>query len=591
MMIAGFTIALMSTSIQAQPQVLTLAEARAILEKTATTRLAPDLSALSPGEKKAVAELLEAGKLFQELYEIERHHQALAARQKIEDAKGEEARVLRELYWLNSGPIAATLDNRRLPIVGVDAPVPGRNVYPWGITRDEIEKFLEKEPARRDEILGERTVVRRATKENLARDLSQLERHPALAVLHPALENLLRSLQKKTDAADLYAVPYPVAYADRMMKIYRHLVRAADAVEQSDPEFARYLRNRSRDLLSNDYESGDASWVTGEFRNLNAQIGSYETYDDALYGNKAFHSLSLLKKNVEATDTLRSALGGLSEIEKSLPYESRRRVREEIPVGVYEVVADFGQARGGNTATILPNDALHARRYGRTILMRENILKHPEIFAASKKIWAAAVAEPFEADLSPAGEFNRTLWHEIGHYLGVDVDVRGRDLGLALGEYADALEEMKADLVSLHAGPQLRARGYYDDATLRALQAGGVRRTLQNNKPRSDQPYQTMQLMQFNYFLENGLIRFDPITTSLSIDYSKYPETVRELLRHVLEVQRSGEKDKAKAFFERWGAWRPEVHEALAAKIREAQGARFRIFRYAALDGKNRDGL
>ena len=37
-----------------------------------------------------------------------------------------------------------------------------------------------------------------------------------------------------------------------------------------------------------DYESGDAAWVTGHFKNLNAQIGSYETYDDELYGVKTF---------------------------------------------------------------------------------------------------------------------------------------------------------------------------------------------------------------------------------------------------------------------------------------------------------------
>jgi hypothetical protein len=29
--------------------------------------------------------------------------------------------------------------------------------------------------------------------------------------------------------------------------------------------------------VSNDYESGDASWVTGRFTHLNAQIGAYET--------------------------------------------------------------------------------------------------------------------------------------------------------------------------------------------------------------------------------------------------------------------------------------------------------------------------
>ena len=33
------------------------------------------------------------------------------------------------------------------------------------------------------------------------------------------------------------------------------------------------------------------------------------------------------------------------------------------------MIADFGQARGGNTATILPNESYLARRYGRTILL------------------------------------------------------------------------------------------------------------------------------------------------------------------------------------------------------------------------------
>ena len=77
-------------------------------------------------------------------------------------------------------------------------------------------------------------------------------------------------------------VPYSVAYADELIKSFGLLNEAADAVEKDDEEFAKYLRNRARDLLSDDYESGDAAWVTGRFKNLNAQIGSYETYDDEL---------------------------------------------------------------------------------------------------------------------------------------------------------------------------------------------------------------------------------------------------------------------------------------------------------------------
>jgi len=275
--------------------------------------------------------------------------------------------------------------------------------------------------------------------------------------------------------------------------------------------------------------------------------------------------MSILLLNEKATTELRSALGGLQAIENALPYENRKRVREDIPVGVYQVIADFGQARGTNTATILPNDALFSRRYGRTILMRENILKNPDILAAAERIWKAATNPAHAADFGPDGNFQRTLWHEIGHYLGPNGD--------ALEDYADSIEEMKADLVSLFALHRMK------HPSLRAVQASGIARTLQNVKPRRDQPYQTMQLIQFNWFLDKGLITAGP---TLTIDYERYPEAVESLLREVLKLQHEGDKAAAAAFFDKWTTW-TDQHEKLAAIIREAQGPRFRLVRYAAL--------
>jgi hypothetical protein len=374
-----------------------------------------------------------------------------------------------------------------------------------------------------------------------------------------------------------YAVPYAVAYGQELTRAHTLLLRAADTIESSDSEFARYLRNRARDLVTNDYESGDASWVTGRFKKLNAQIGAYETYDDALYGVKAFHGMSILLSNEKATAELRRALGGLQAIEDALPYESDKRVREDIPVGVYDVIADFGQARGTNTATILPNDALFSRRYGRTILLRQNIMTHPDIFAADMRVWRAATVDAHAGDLAAEGNFQRTLWHEIGHYLGVDRDRQGRTLDVALQDYADAVEEMKSDLVSLFALHRM------NHASLRAIQASGIRRTLQNVKPRPDQPYQTMQLVQFNWFLDKGLLKADPSTARLTVDYSKYEETVTSLLREVLALQHNGDKEATAAFFAKWTAWTPQLHEKLAKRISDAQGARWRIVKYAAL--------
>jgi len=259
-------------------------------------------------------------------------------------------------------------------------------------------------------------------------------------------------------------VPYAVACADQLMRVYGLLHQSADDLQKD--EFARYLRNRARDLLSNDYESGDASWVTGHFKNLNAQIGAYETYDDELYGVKTFFAFSLLLTRQQETAALRQAMKGLQALEDSLPYDHHKEVREDIPVGVYDVVADFGQARGGNTATILPNESYLARRYGRTILLRANIMREPNIFASTSRSFAAAVGEEQARGLTNEGNFYRTLWHEVGHYLGVDRTKNGRDLDEALQDDANTLEEMKADLVSLFVAEALRKQGYYSDSQL-----------------------------------------------------------------------------------------------------------------------------
>jgi hypothetical protein len=560
---------------------------RPILEKTMTVRLAPDLSALDPGERLAVRRLLEAGRVSQHLYEDMLHRDAARVRRELARATAgpdvpAAVRGMADLHRLNQGPIVTTLDNERLPILGADSLVPGRNVYPWGVARAEIDAYLERHPAEREEILDPRTAVRRADTASLRADLATLRRHPALDVLHPGLAGRLRARLAKPSPGGFYAVPYAVAYADTLLRIHRLLHEAADAVRATDPEFAGYLRLRARDLLANDYEGGDAAWVTGSFGRLNAEIGAYETYDDELYGVKAFPALSLLVRDAQRTGELRAAIRGLQDFENSLPYQPHKRVREDIPVGIYDVVADFGQSRGTNTASILPNESEHARRYGRTILLRRNIMADDGLIAVSRATFEAAVAPEHHADFDPQGGFYRTLWHEIGHYLGPDRDRANRELDLVLAEESGTFEEMKADLVSLFVARELHRRGHYDDRRLRGVHASGILRTLQKNRPRPDQVYQVMQLMQFNWYLDRGLLTFDPGTKKLSIHYQRYDEAVASLLAQVLEIQLAGDLAAARSFIERWTAW-DERHQALADAMRASETSRFRLVRYAAL--------
>lgn len=547
-----------------------------ILQRTQRLHLAADVSALSPGEQAAVRELLAAGERMHRLYMAQRHPQALAAQAYL-DAHPELAGE-RDLFRLNAGPIASTLDNTREAFLTVAPEAPARNVYPPGATRAALDTFFAAHPERRDELLDDHAAVWAATPENRRRALAALDRHPALDALHPGLRDRLRTSET------YLAVPYSVAYAEDIFFVYDRLNAAAAHVESGDPAFARYLRLRARDLLTDDYEAGDAAWVSGRFTgNLNAQIGAYETYDDALYGVKTFFSLSLLVRDRPRSDELQAALGDIQTVENALPYQHHREVRSDIPVGVYNIIADFGQARGANTATILPNEAYLARQYGRTILMRGNILLNEEQFAETHRAFAAAMIPGQADDIAAEGAFYRTLWHEIGHYLGVDQTADGRDLDAALEDTADLLEEMKADLVSLEAARILHQRGRISDAQLRSIYASGVRRVLQKNRPRREQPYQTMQLIQWNWFMERGALRFED--GRLGIDYARYPEAVTSLLRDVLALQRAGDRAGASAFVDRWTTWTPELHEAIASRMRDSERTRYTLVTYEAIDG------
>ena len=573
-----------------------------LIDKTQTIHLNPDLGGLSEAQRTAVQKLLAVGQIFQQLYEQQRHPEALSSYQALEalDKKSgskPETHNLLTLYRLFQGPIASTLDNKREPFLPVSPTRPGKNVYPWGVTKEELESgspLTKPTIQSKEQLLDSRTVVRVARPNNLREDIERLMKYPALQTLHPhlleqlrQLENDRRAFQPRNRQPDVtigfYAVPYSVAYADELMKAYGLLNDAADALTKEDEEFARYLRNRARDLLSNDYESGDASWVTGRFKNLNAQIGSYETYDDELYGVKTFFAFSLLLTRQQETRALREAMKGLQALEDSLPYQQHKKVREDIPVGVYDVIADFGQARGGNTATILPNESFLARRYGRTILLRANIMRDPNIFESTSATFAAAVGKDQARDLTNEGSFYRTLWHEVGHYLGVDRAKDGRDLDVALEDDSNALEEMKADLVSLFVAEALQKQGYYTEAQLRSVYASGILRVLQNNKPRRDQPYNTMQLMQWNFFLENGLLSFDQASKILQIHYDKYHEVIGKMLAKTLSVQYEGNKAAADQFIDQYTTWREDLHGVVAANIRGQQRYRFRLFQYTAL--------
>jgi hypothetical protein len=283
------------------------------------------------------------------------------------------------------------------------------------------------------------------------------------------------------------------------------------------------------------------------------------------------------------SESLKTVLHWMQEFEDGLPYDTHKTVRTDIPVGVYNIVADFGQARGTNTATILPNESYLTRKYGRTILLRRNILEDPELFEVRRNAYEAAVSDPNHDAYDPKGDFFRTMFHEIGHYLGVDQTKDGRTLDIALEEDASILEELKADLVSLHVSKALNKRGYYSPQRLRSVLAAGVRRVLLKTQPRKSQVYATMELMQLNYYLEKGALTFDSDSGQLEVQFGRFHQAVDAMLSDVLRLQYEGDKAAADAFIATYTAWDENLHGRLAQRMKDAERYRYAIVRYGAL--------
>jgi len=133
-------------------------------------------------------------------------------------------------------------------------------------------------------------------------------------------------------------------------------------------------------------------------------------------------------------------------------------------------------------------------------------------------------------------------------------------LNEALSPWGSHYEEMKADLVSAFTSAHMNVNGEMSDEVFRSVQAASVLRVLQKNQPRTkEQPYQTMQLMQLNYFLEHGLLSYDPSSARLEIHYDRYNEVVSQMLGDVLNIQQQGDSQRAGEFIEKYISWTPEL--------------------------------
>ena len=145
--------------------------------------------------------------------------------------------------------------------VGEEPLVPGRELYPFGLTRAEIEQYAAAHPEQKAALYDPHTVIRSAPL-SLSPNLSQ-----------PVISGT---------PDQLFLAPYHGAYAEWVKPMAEDLRAAAKL--SPDPAFAHYLSLLADALLSDDYYASDLAWLDLKNPKVDLIFAPYEVYLDGVLG-------------------------------------------------------------------------------------------------------------------------------------------------------------------------------------------------------------------------------------------------------------------------------------------------------------------
>jgi hypothetical protein len=72
-------------------------------------------------------------------------------------------------------------------------------------------------------------------------------------------------------------------------------------------------------------------------------------------------------------------------------------------------------------------------------------------------------------------------------------------------------------------------------------------------------------MMEFNYLTECGAVRYEA-SGRYVIDYAKMPQGVADLAKELLEIEASGDRQRAERWFQKYGTMPLELKLALQKK-------------------------
>jgi Peptidase family M49 len=509
-----------------------LAQLNRMTARFAPVELKVDLAGLSPGDRQALVKLIEAARIFDEIFmrQLWAGNQALYAKLQPDLTPLGKARL--HYFWLNKGPWS-DLDAHTAFLPGVPAKKPlGANFYPEDITREQFEawvKTLSKDERAKAE--GFFTVIRRDA------------------------------------GGKLTAVPYSREYGAELKRCAQLL---RDAAKLTGNESLRhFLTTRADAFSSDDYYASDVAWMDLDAP-LDVTIGPYETYADELFGYKAAFEAYILLRDDKETARLKYFADHLQDVENNLPIEARYRNPKLGALAPIRVVNEIFSAGDGahavqTAAYNLPNDERVVKEKGSKRVMLKNI-QEAKFRANLMPIAGRVLAKAAQGDLSFDSFFTHIVAHEMSHGIGPhQIKVGGRDTTprQELKELYSAIEEAKADVTGLFMLGYLADHGSKEAALAeRPLYTTFLASTFRSVRFGIHEAHGRGMAMQFNYFLDHGAFRANPDGT-FAVDIPKMKAAVSGLAHDLLTIEAQGDYAAARKLLQTLAVIRPPLQAAL----------------------------
>lgn len=480
------------------------------IQKYAFTPMSLDVSKYSPEEKQLLSELIEAGKLADEIFWRQTYYDNLRLRDAITRERKDDDPV-RKFFFMQAGPYDRLADNE--PFLDVPPKTLTGGFYPPDMTLAEFEQWYQDHPSDKEAFLSSYTLIERR-------------------------------------GAGLAAVPYHEAYKEFVDAMTGKLLSASTLTQ--DEDLKKVLNSRALGLLTDDYYQADVNWVMMKRGKFDLIIGPIEVYEDALNNIKAAYMASIGVTDEAASAKLDVYAGHVADLEQFLPFPDQYKNKQPDLKTTFTVLQDVyrgGLMRSGfqYVAESLPNDPEIITQIGGKKTFWKNALdaRMDGIVAPVGNRLVAADQLP---NMSKEGYFHFIQLHEIAHGLGPHyVYGTTTPINIALRDLYSWIEENKADIAGLHSLRYFREHAVIDPAMKTQHMVSYLASLFRTMRFGTGDGHGKAALVSLNFFLEKGAITFNQESRHYAVNFDLFDDAVASLANELLMIEALGDYDRAKA--------------------------------------------